>query len=206
MNASAKFWNGIAARYAKKPIADEDAYQKKLQITREYFQPDMSLLELGCGTGGTALLHAPYVKQIRAVDISAEMLAIAKAKSAEQGVTNISFELAAIDEFDTQQRFDMVLTLSVLHLLEDKEATLEKINQVLNPGGIFVSSTVCLGFSMRWLQLIGPIFRLFGFFPPTLKFFTAPALVASIRRAGFSIEHQWQPKGGKTVFIVARKQ
>ncbi len=35
MGQSTKFWDKMAERYSKKPIADEAAYQKKLQVTRE---------------------------------------------------------------------------------------------------------------------------------------------------------------------------
>ena len=68
-----KFWDKIADHYSKQPIADEAAYQKKLQVTQAYFQPEMEVLEIGCGTGSTALIHAPYVKHIRAIDFSANM-------------------------------------------------------------------------------------------------------------------------------------
>ena len=50
MTASAKFWDRIAERYAKKPVADEATYQKKLAISRDYFRPEMELFEFGCGT------------------------------------------------------------------------------------------------------------------------------------------------------------
>jgi len=65
MNQSVKFWDKIAERYSRQPVADEAAYQKKLQVTREYLKPDMEVLEFGCGTGSTAIAHAPYVKHIR---------------------------------------------------------------------------------------------------------------------------------------------
>ena len=64
MDKSAKFWDRIAKRYSKQPVADETSYQKKLQITHEYLKPDMEVLELGCGTGSTAIIHSPYVKHI----------------------------------------------------------------------------------------------------------------------------------------------
>jgi len=51
MDQSARFWDKIAERYSKRPIADEAAYQKKLQVTREYFRPDMEVLEFGGGIG-----------------------------------------------------------------------------------------------------------------------------------------------------------
>lgn len=41
MNQSVKFWDKIADKYSKQPIVDEASYQKKLQITQEYFKPDM---------------------------------------------------------------------------------------------------------------------------------------------------------------------
>ena len=40
MTTSTKFWDKIADKYSKQPIADEAAYQKKLQVTQGYFKPD----------------------------------------------------------------------------------------------------------------------------------------------------------------------
>ena len=91
MKSAETFWDKAAARYAKSPIRDEASYQKKLAITRDYFQPDWSVLEFGCGTGGTAILHAPYVRDILATDISKNMLEIAQAKAADAGIGNIRF-------------------------------------------------------------------------------------------------------------------
>ena len=75
MSEPNKFWDKIAERYSKRPVADEESYQRKLQVTRNYFRPDMEVLEFGCGTGSTAIVHAPNVKQIHAIDISARLKA-----------------------------------------------------------------------------------------------------------------------------------
>ena len=48
MSGSGRFWDRSAERYSKRPVADEASYQKKLAITREYFRPDMQVLEFGC--------------------------------------------------------------------------------------------------------------------------------------------------------------
>jgi len=48
MKDVADFWNQTAKRYAKKPVANQVAYEKKLQITREYFSTNMKVLEFGC--------------------------------------------------------------------------------------------------------------------------------------------------------------
>ena len=42
--SATKFWDGIAKKYSKQPIADEAAYEKKLEVTRQYFRPDMEVL------------------------------------------------------------------------------------------------------------------------------------------------------------------
>ena len=205
MGQSTKFWDKIADRYLKQPIADVAAYEKKLQVTQEYFQPDMEVLEIGCGTGSTAIVHAPYVKHIRAIDFSANMIDIAQTRAAAQNIPNLTFEQSTIDELDIpDQSLDAVLGLSILHLLEDKEAVIAKVFDMLKPGGIFVTSTVCLGDQMAWFKWIAPIGKFLGFFP-LVKVFTVEELATSLTNARFKIDHQWQPDKGKAVFIVAKK-
>ncbi len=58
----------------------------------------------------------------------------------------MTFKRSSIDEFSVRDRtFDAVLGLSILHLLEDRDAVIAKAHDMLKPGGIFVSSTVCMG-------------------------------------------------------------
>ena len=204
MDQSAKFWDKMAERYSKQPIADEAAYQKKLQVTREYLKPDMEVLEFGCGTGSTAITHAPYVKHILAIDISSKMIEIAQGKAeAKRNAGNVTFKRSTIDEFNvSDQTLDAVLGLSILHLLDNKEEVIAKVHKMLKPGGIFVTSTVCMGDTMKFLKVIAPIGKLFGL---NLKVFTTKELEVSLTDAGFEIDYQWQPDKGKPVFIVAKK-
>jgi len=205
MDRSTQFWDRIADRYAKQPIADEAAYQRKLQVTQEYFQPDMEVLEFGCGTGSTAIIHAPYVKHIRAIDISSRMIEIAQGKADAQNIRNITFEQSTLEDISIADRtLDVVLGLSILHLLADKEAAMTKVHQMLKPGGLFVTSTACLGDTMQWFKFIGPIGKFLGLMP-LVKVFTAKELENSLTDAGFEIDYQWQPDKGKAVFIVAKK-
>ena len=205
MDRSAKFWDRIAARYARSPVADEAAYQKKLAVTQALLRPDMELLEFGCGTGSTAIVHAPHVKHIRATDISAKMLDIARGKAEAAGVGNVTFERATIEALEApDDSLDMVLGLSILHLLEDKDAAIAKAHAMLKPGGRFVSSTACLADSHNWLRLIAPAGKALGLMP-YVSFFTKAELEQSLTQAGFEIEQSWQPGKGKAVFIVARK-
>lgn len=204
MAGSKKFWDRIAKRYAKKPVGNEAAYKRKLAKTREYFRPEMEVLEVGCGTGSTAIAHAPYVRRIRATDLSDKMIEIAQGKAKAAGVDNVTFEACAVEDLDVpRESVDVVMALSLLHLVEDPEAVVAQIHRMLKRDGIFVSNTVCLGDHMRWFRIIGPFGRWFGVFP-LLRIFTRNELEQSLKGAGFRIEHQWQPDK-HVVFIIARK-
>lgn len=205
MHKSARFWDKIADRYSRQPISDEAAYQKKLELTRQYLRPDMKIMEFGCGTGGTAIAHAPNVQHVLATDISPRMIEIARDKAATGGVENVTFEVATIEALEaTDGSFDAVLGLSILHLLEDKEAAIAKVHKLLKSGGVFVSSTVCLGDTMRWFRFIGPIGKALGLMP-LVQVFTRKELEDSLVAAGFELDYVWQPNEGRVDFIVARK-
>ena len=205
MTDTSAFWDKVADRYSKKPVADEAAYQKKLRVTREYFRPDMQVLEIGCGTGSTAIAHAPFVKHLRATDISSKMIEIAKEKAATGEIDNVTFEVCSIDDLNVaDQSLDAVLALSVLHLLQDREEAIAKVHKMLTKGGVFVTSTVCLGDTMKFFKFIGPIGTFLGLMP-LVRVFTVQELVDSLIEAGFTIEYQWQPGRGKAAFIVAKK-
>jgi len=207
MDQAARFWDRHARRYSLQPIADEAAYQRKLEITRRYLQPDMEVLELGCGTGGTAIIHAPRVRHILATDVSQRMLEIARDKATAAGVENVTFEQTTVEGLEASDGgFDVVLGLSILHLLRDKGAAIAKAHRLLKPGGAFVTSTVCLGetLGMRAIGVIARALRPMGL-APFLTVFTVDDLTRSLIDAGFVIEHRWQPARGKAWFVVAKK-
>ena len=205
MSDSTRFWDRIAERYSKRPVADEAAYQEKLTTTRTYFQPDSEVLEFGCGTGSTAISHSPYVRSIHATDISSKMLEIARENADREGIENVTFEQTTIEQIDVpDQSLDAVLGLSILHLLENKEEAIAKVHRVLKPGGVFITSTPCIGDTMKFFKIIVPVGRFFGLMP-LVKIFTTEELVGCLNDAGFTIEHRWQPSKVKAVFIVAKK-
>lgn len=204
MSKAARFWDSWSQRYAKQTIADEAAYQTKLQQTQNYLNPTMEVIEFGCGTGSTALIHAPHVKHIRAIDISPKMIDIATHKATKEGIGNVSFEVNTLDILNNDmQSVDAILGLSVLHLLDDWQASIAIVHGLLKPGGIFVSSTPCLS-RLRLLKLTAPIGQFFGVLP-NLSFFSEAELKQTLANQGFEIEHSWQPKKNAASFIIARK-
>jgi ubiquinone/menaquinone biosynthesis C-methylase UbiE len=94
VSKDSKFWDRIAHKYSLSPISNQQIYEKKLALTQQYLKPDMNVLEFGCGTGSTAIVHAPYVKHVTATDFSQNMIAIAKQKAVDKNIQNITFECA----------------------------------------------------------------------------------------------------------------
>lgn len=202
---SMRFWDRAAEKYALRPVADEAAYQEKLRLTQALFHPEMNLLEFGCGTGSTAIVHAPHVHTIHAIDVSEAMLKIARHKTVEAGIDNIQYHRASIDAFACEaESFDMVLGLSILHLLPDRVATLRAVHRHLKAGGYFVSSTVCLGSGFHPLKMVLPFGKWLGLMPD-LAFFSADELIAEMESIGFAIQHRWRPDGAHSTFIIAEK-
>lgn len=199
------FWNMMAKTYAKSPVGNEEAYQEKLRLTREYMDADSEVLEFACGTGTTALTHAPRVKHIQAIDFSSKMIAICQAKAEAAGIKNVSFQTAGIDDWQVPDgTYDIVMGHSILHLLPNWRAVIPRIHAMLKPGGIFVSGTACMagmGGVLRFLLPIGGAIRVL----PPVQFFTVDELTGTMTGAGFEIEKQWQPEGSDAVFIIARK-
>ncbi|MDO3381096.1 class I SAM-dependent methyltransferase [Gilvimarinus algae] len=200
-----KFWDFIAKRYARQAVPSEEQYQHKLEKTREFFTKDCQVFEFGCGTGTTALAHAPYTKSILAVDVSRKMLEIAEQKRQAQAADNVSFQQATIEELAFEPAsFDVVMAHNILHLLDDKEAAIAKVYQWLKPGGVFVSTNVCLGDRMTWWRPLLGFGRLIGVLP-LVRFFSEQSLEDTLREAGFETEYRWQPKAGDSLFLVVRK-
>lgn len=202
---STEFWDRVAPGYSKQPIADTESYARKLAITQSFMQPNMDVLELGCGTGSTALEHAPHVSRIVATDVSAAMIGIGREKSEHAGIDNVSFRQSGVEDFEAPDgSYDMVLALNLLHLLPDRTAALSKIHQLLKPGGIFISSTACLADRMWFLRPVIPLLQWTGKVP-YVSFVGTETMLHEVASAGFEEREHWIHGRASSLFLVARK-
>ena len=188
-------------------IADPAAYERKLEETRAHLDPRSEVLEIGCGTGSTAIRHAPHAARILAVDLSPAMIDIARRQGrGRAGIRNVEFRVAASPMLDLPEGgFDMVMAHSVLHLLADPRGRHRlALAQWLRPGGLLVSSTACLG-DPRWLPVrpVVAAMRAFGKAPRVTTFREA-TLIGWMESAGLTVETRWRPRGLAATFVVAR--
>ena len=204
MASPTAFWDGIADRYAARQVDDPAAYEATLTRIRAHLAATDHVLEVGCGTGTTALRLADAVARYTATDLSPRMIEIAEGRRAAEGTGNVTFHTASLDAPD-DTAYDAVIASSLLHLLDDLPAALTALRGRLKPGGLLISKTICLGEMNPGLRLVVPVMRLFGK-APRVRFLRAEALEAAIREAGFEIvETAYYPRKLRARFVVARR-
>ena len=202
-----RFWDRAAPKYARDPIKDMAGYTRTIEATRQRLRKTDTVLEIGCGTGTTALSLAPAVARLVGTDISGEMIAIAREKAVAQSRGNAEFEVAPADRaLGAGGAFDAVLAFNVLHLIADRSAVLRQAVRALKPGGLFISKTPCLSEMNPLLRLAVPVARLLGK-APHVAFFSGLVLEREIERAGFEIIERARHGSGRKdprIFIVAQ--
>ena len=112
-------------------------------------------IEIGCGTGTFARLLASRCKRVVALDLSSEMIRVARARSSE--FDNLEFHVADAMTWDfPQSHFDFVCSIATLHHLQQRELFV-KMNYALRPGGVLVVLDLVesSGLSELMLDVIG---------------------------------------------------
>lgn len=212
MPSSAGFWSKAARKYAASPIRNQEAYEKTLERTTEHLGPQDSVLELGCGTGSTALLLVGNVRSYLATDFASGMIEIAQAKlkggpDTEDHPQGLRFAVADVfsDKVEPGETgYDAILAYNFLHLVENAEDTLSRIHHLLKPGGLYISKTVCL---KRRAWLFAPLVKVMQLVgkAPFVRFFSFDTLEDGIRSAGFEIIETGTYPAPYSRFVVARK-
>jgi len=207
MPTAENFWDKVAPGYAKSPVKDMASYDLTMQLTRVYLGADDKALEIGGGTGTTALRLADAVDHLTSTDISSVMIDIARAKADGDGVGNVTFRRASIgDAVGADDPFDVVLAFNLLHLIENLPEALSDIHAMVKPGGLFISKSGCLAEKGWFLRPVVRVMRLVGK-APYVGFLKIRDLDDQVEQAGFKIiETRTFPGLAPTRFIVARKQ
>jgi SAM-dependent methyltransferase len=101
----------------------------------------MRVLDLGCGAGDVSFLAAELVGptgSVVGIDVDPGVLAVARARANERGLTWVKFEERAVDTFTTTELFDAVVGRFVLIYQADPVATLRHVSRLVRTGGLVV--------------------------------------------------------------------
>lgn len=201
---SAKFWDKAAEKYARDKISDMPAYEHTLDRMTSILQPHHRVLELGCGTGSTALDLAGGVDRYIGTDISTEMVRIAQSKLDSHDLPQLGFQVQDAATFASGNH-DVILALNLLHLLPDLEEIVAKIFSALPSGGVFISKTGLLKAGPWYIRAMIPVMQMVGK-APFVRNLSEAELIAMLQAEGFEIRETLVQDGlAPRVFVVATK-
>jgi 2-polyprenyl-3-methyl-5-hydroxy-6-metoxy-1,4-benzoquinol methylase len=207
---SEKLWDSLANKWDKPGVSLGETDKELIKRTRQYPGAGGKVLDYGCATGSVVFELARTAKECHGVDISANMVNIAKAKAADTKAANVSFIHGTIfNEGLKKESYDVITAFSILHLVEDAPQVFQRINQLLKPGGLFISATPSLGTKKPLSILLSiPVFlaRITRVLPH-VNFFSANGLAKTITTQNFRIVEQnnLNAKGMPEVYIAAEK-
>jgi len=138
-----RVWDQMSSLYLRE-IDSRFAPVVEQVISRAALLPGEQVLDLGTGTGAVALAASPVVDPggaVIGVDISSEMLDLARQRSLEVGATNVVFREGRAEELPASDgAFDAVLaSLSIMYVI-DRAAAARECARVLRPGGRLVAA------------------------------------------------------------------
>lgn len=145
--------------------------------------PGKRVLEIGCGTGIFTEFFAQSGAHILAVDISEDLLKIARSKN--MPADRVEFLNKRFEECETDGGFDAIVGSSVLHHL-DIDPALKRIHELLKPGGIMCFGEPNMLNPVHAFQYNFPGARpLMGCSPDEMAF-TRWDIVRRLKAAGFT--------------------
>ncbi|MEM8555415.1 MAG: class I SAM-dependent methyltransferase [Pseudomonadota bacterium] len=202
---TADFWDKAAEKYAKSKIRDMAGYEETLGRMKALLRPQDSVVEIGCGTGSTALELAGSVASYTGTDISPKMIEIAKSKQGPSTPQNLQFEVTKADA-SLPQGTSVVLALNLLHLLPDLDATLNHLHNSLPPSGRLIAKTVLLKEGAWYISMLLPLLKAIGKAPPIVRLSQSDVMKA-LETAGFEVSETIHQGGAvPRLFTVASKK
>lgn len=180
-------------------------YHIVLSFIDKYLQPDMKVLDIGCGVGTISLYVANKDNEVLGIDISEKAINVAQKSAEILGIKNVSFK--AIDFLDTdfQEKFDFIIFSEVLEHLSDDKFAIKKIRKLLRENGILFLSTRLEIDPMHKMRI-----RLFGqdkfdLCVGHLRRYSTERLIQLLKTNGFKIAEINQTEGFLRMFLFTTK-
>ncbi|MCH2080973.1 MAG: class I SAM-dependent methyltransferase [Saprospiraceae bacterium] len=188
MQQTSKFWDRVAY---KSDGQLGKLTQKLVELSLKHISEDSIILDFGCGNGVLANAFAPKVKKVIGIDISKKMIeAAVHLSKGKKRKNTVFYTMDLLNSHFREESIDVVLAFNVLHYIQDMDAYLKKMNQLLKKNGLLICSTACMKEKRSLIRLFMSLSSKIGLIPPN-KWYTANTLEMLIENAKFtSIDRQ----------------
>ncbi len=124
--------------YAQKKYLAEASFISN--ITQKFFNKNVKILDVGCGTGGHTIELIKKGYKVTGIDISKEMLNVAKKKLVSKNLyTNNLFQLDALETSKLKHKFDVVIMMfNVIGYLNNTKKFFKSLQSSLKPNAIII--------------------------------------------------------------------
>jgi SAM-dependent methyltransferase len=140
-NMAVEMWAGVAGQWGDQAdeIDERGAAITETMLARTAPAPGERVLELACGPGGAGLAAAALVGDSGEATLSdavPAMVAIAAARAADRGLSNVRTAVLDLDQIDRPDgSYDVVLCREGLMFAVEPAGAVREIHRVLRPGG-----------------------------------------------------------------------
>lgn len=111
-------WNAEKLRFMEDAAAWGDFHARLAATLAPYLPKDGHICDAGCGTGHLSLALSSYVRQVAAVDVSGEALALLSENCRKQNVTNITVRCGDIAQLPPEEPYDAMVFCFFGHIKE----------------------------------------------------------------------------------------
>jgi ubiquinone/menaquinone biosynthesis C-methylase UbiE len=148
-NAAAKArvrttYDAASDHFDDTPLAFWDRYGQRT-VDRLGLLPGWTVLDVGCGTGASALPAAHRVGpegHVTGVDLAEKLLDLGRAKAASQGLQNIEFCLGDMEKLGyPDEHFDAVISVFSIFFVPNMEDQVRELWRMVRPGGRLAITT-----------------------------------------------------------------
>lgn len=137
-------YNAAADHFDDGPLAFWDRYGRRT-VERLALAPGSSVLDVGCGSGASAIPAALAVGpsgRVIGIDLAQRLLDIARAKAAAQNLRNIEFQRADMTSLSyADDSFDAVVCVFAIFFVPDMVRQVRELWRVVRPGGKLAITT-----------------------------------------------------------------
>jgi ubiquinone/menaquinone biosynthesis C-methylase UbiE len=199
------YWDRAAQGYDAHMKESGRMYETLIQLIRNEMEPDFLVLDIGTGTGEIPLAIFDTVRQIEAIDYSAEMIKYASEKATRRGIETVTFRTQDSSQLPYEdEKFDAVLIANVLHVVPNPDLVLAEAHRVLKRTGKLIAPTYLHGETLL-TQLISRLLQWRGH--PIYSRYSSVSLKLFLERYGFEVTlQQFVRNIMPSSFVVAGKK